>query len=117
MATHKTTTAGRRDAIYPRVSTKGQEKDGTGNDIARSECEAEMARRGWVVDAEFVYKDVESGANDQLTELQRLLADARAGKLRSVTCLEASRFGRSQGHAMVNIEELVGLGVAFVSVR
>lgn len=100
--------AGRRAALYARVSTSDQTPE---NQLA--ELRRYVEARGWTA-AEFVDRGV-SGAKDRRPALDEMLQAARTRKVDVVVCWRLDRLGRNLRHLVVLIDELAALGVAFVS--
>ena len=101
-----------RAALYARVSTVGH-----GQDVGLQLDELKMvaSQRGWQA-AEYVDDGV-SGAKDSRPALDRMMADARAGRLDLVAVWRFDRFARSTKHLLVSLDELRCLGVDFLSLR
>lgn len=105
------TTSPPRAAIYARVSTKGQDVG-----LQMAELRQVAAQRSWrVVDA-YVDEAI-SGTKDRRPELDRMMRDARTGKLDVVAVWKFDRFARSTSHLVNALEEFQALGVDFVSLR
>ncbi len=104
---------GPRAALYARTSTIG-----AGQDVGLQLEELRLAgtQRGWKAVREYVDEGV-SGAETQRPELERLLCDARAGRLDLVVVWKLDRLGRSLQHLLSLLDELQHLGVGFVSLR
>jgi len=103
-----------RAAIYARVSTDEQARDGTSLDTQRSRCRAFIASKGWALAGEFVDEGV-SGSRDSRPELDRLLAAARRSDIQVIVVSKLDRFFRSTRHFLNAVAELDDIGVAFVS--
>jgi DNA invertase Pin-like site-specific DNA recombinase len=101
-----------RAALYARVSTTGHGQD---VGLQLDELRQVAAQRGWVA-ADYVDEGV-SGSKDRRPALDRMMADARAGKLDVVAVWRFDRFARNTGHLLAAMEEFRGLGVSFVSLR
>src|ERR1019366_2984739 len=56
-----------------------------------------------------------SGAAASRPQLDRLLSDARLRKFEAVLVWKLDRWGRSVAHCVRSIQELVGLGIRFLS--
>jgi DNA invertase Pin-like site-specific DNA recombinase len=64
-----------------------------------------------------VYEDFGySGAKTTRPALDKMLADCRAGLIKTVACFSFSRFARSTRHLLSALEELNTLGVGFISI-
>ncbi len=100
--------SGARVALYVRVSTSRQDLD-----LQLEELHRLAERRGWVVVGE--YTDVISGATTRRPGLDRLLADAHAGRFDVVAVWKLDRLGRSLIHMVQVVDELLGKGIHVVS--
>lgn len=101
-----------RAAIYARVSTTNHGQD---VGLQLDELRQVASQRGWTV-TEYVDKGV-SGVKTSRPALDRMLADAQAGKLDVVAVWKLDRLGRSLQHVLSVLDELTGQGVGFVSLR
>ena len=100
-----------RCAIYARVSTTDQHAQNQVHDLRTY-----AAGRGWIVANEFVDEGI-SGYHDRRPALDRLMADARRGRIDLIAVWSLDRFGRSLAHVVTTVQELHERGVAFVSLR
>lgn len=98
-----------RAAIYTRVSTVDQNAE-----LQLRELREYAARQGWEVGE--VYQDVMSGAKASRPALNRLMADAKAGRFDSLLVWKLDRFGRSLVDCLNNIRELEENGIRFIAV-
>src|SRR5277367_4240155 len=96
-------------AIYARVSTSDQSCE-----MQLHELRQYVAKRNWQVFAEYVDTGF-SGASASRPELDRLLRDARLQKFEAVLVWKLDRWGRSVAHCVRSIQELVSLGIRFLS--
>jgi DNA invertase Pin-like site-specific DNA recombinase len=96
-------------AIYARVSTSDQSCD-----MQLHELRQYVAKRDWQVFAEYVDTGF-SGAAASRPRLDQLLRDARLRKFEAVLVWKLDRWGRSVAHCVRSIQELVSLGVRFLS--
>jgi len=102
------TTAPRTAAIYLRVSTDRQTTDN------QREVVETMARaRGYEA---AVYEEVESAAKARPV-YERMMADARAGRVQAVAVVALDRLHRSMTGAINTVLELDRIGVPVMSVR
>jgi len=101
-----------RAALYARVSTSGHGQD---VGLQLDELRQVAAQRGWVA-TEFVDEGV-SGSKDSRPALDRMMADAHAGRLDVVAVWRFDRFARDTRHLLTAMEEFRALGVSFVSLR
>jgi DNA invertase Pin-like site-specific DNA recombinase len=102
-----------RAAIYARVSTTNHNQD---VGLQLDELRAVAIQRGWQVVDEYVDEGI-SGTATERPALDRMLDDARRGKLGIVVVWRLDRLGRSLKHLLKILAELQHLGVGFVSLR
>jgi DNA invertase Pin-like site-specific DNA recombinase len=96
-------------ALYVRVSTDRQETKNQLPDLQRL-----VAARGW---EPVLYEETEGGAR-RLPVLERLLADAKAGKVGVIVVWALDRLSRQGAGPVLNmVAELDRVGVALVSIR
>jgi DNA invertase Pin-like site-specific DNA recombinase len=96
-------------AIYARVSTTDQSCE-----MQLHELRQYVSRQCWQVFAEYVDTGF-SGAAASRPRLDQLLRDARLRKFEAVLVWKLDRRGRSVAHCVRSIQELVSLGVRFLS--
>jgi DNA invertase Pin-like site-specific DNA recombinase len=101
-----------RAALYARVSTVNHGQD---VGLQLDELRQVAAQRQWAA-TEYVDDGV-SGSKDSRPALDRMMADARAGRLDLVAVWRFDRFARSTKHLLVALDELRCLGVDFLSLR
>jgi len=101
-------TTDKRCAVYLRVSTDRQTVDNQAAEV----CRLAVARGYEPV----VYEEVESAAKARPV-LDRMLADARAGRLQAVAVWALDRLHRSMTGAINTVLEFDRLGVQVLSVR
>ncbi len=102
-----------RAALYARVSTVGHGQD---VGLQLDELRQVAVQRGWTIAAEYVDAGV-SGVAVSRAGLDRMLADAQAGRLDVVAVWKLDRLGRSLQHLLGVLQGLQDQGVAFVSLR
>ena len=102
-----------RAALYARVSTTGQGQD---VGLQLEELRQVAAQRGWRVVSEYVDEGV-SGSKTTRPGLDRMLADAQAGKLELVAVWKLDWLGRSLQHILGVLDQFTAQGIAFVSLR
>jgi DNA invertase Pin-like site-specific DNA recombinase len=107
------TGGGMRAALYARVSTTGQGQD---VGLQLEELRQVAAQRGWRIVSEYVDEGV-SGSKTTRPGLDRMLADAQAGKLDLVAVWKLDRLGRSLQHILGVLDQFTAQGIAFVSLR
>jgi len=105
-----------RAAIYARVSTEEQAKEGTSLDTQVERCSAFITSKGWNIEESFV-DEGESGAHHSRPQLDRLMAACRAGTIEAVVVTKLDRFSRSARHLLNAVGELDDLGVVFAAVH
>jgi len=96
-------------AIYARVSTTDQSCQ-----MQLHELRQYVSRQGWQVFAEYVDTGF-SGAAASRPRLDQLLRDARLQRFEAVLVWKLDRWGRSVAHCVRSIQELVSLGIRFLS--
>src|SRR5258708_36943784 len=96
-------------AIYARVSTSDQSCA-----MQLPELRQYVVRHGWEFFAEYVDTGF-SGASASRPELDRLLQDAQLGRFEGVLVWKLDRWGRSVANCVRSIQELVALGIRFLS--
>lgn len=100
-----------RAALYARVSTKDQDPA-----LQLRDLRALAEQRGWNVVQEYVDLGV-SGVKESRPALDRMLADAQAGRLDVVAAWKLDRLGRSLQHLLRVLDDLASWHVSFVSAR
>jgi site-specific DNA recombinase len=101
-----------RAAIYVRVSTAGQQEDGTSPETQEAECRAYAARHGLVVSEPHVYREVHTGAELwQRPLLTRLRAAMRRREVDAVVVHAIDRLSRDPVHLGVVLSEAEYCGV------
>ena len=104
-----------RAALYARVSTVGKGQD---VGLQLDELRQVAAQRSWQVAEEHIYvDDGVSGAKESRPALDRMVADAQAGRFDLVAVWKLDRLGRSVQHVLGLLDQLGTLGIQFVSVR
>lgn len=102
-----------RAALYARVSTTGHGQD---VGLQLDELRQVARQRGWLVVDEYSDAGV-SGLKTSRPGLDRMMADAQAGKLDVVAVWKLDRLGRSLQHVLTTLDQLTAHGIDFVSVR
>ena len=101
-----------RAALYARVSTTGHGQD---VGLQLDELRQVAAQRGWEA-VEYIDVGV-SGAKDSRPALDRMLVDAREGRLDIVAIWKLDRLARSVRHLLDLVDRLNAWGVGLVSLR
>jgi site-specific DNA recombinase len=107
--------AGVQVAIYARVSTDEQAREGFSIPAQRDRLLAFCVAQGWTV-ADIYQDEGWSGAKLDRPALARLRKDAQAKRFDVVLAWKVDRLTRKVGHLAALIDELDHLGVAFRSV-
>jgi len=108
----------KRAAIYVRVSSKGQEEDGTSLTTQEQRCREYAAERGYVVAEEHFYREVHTGTELwERPQLARMREVARGREVDIVVAFAIDRLSRDPVHMGVIISEAdhAGVGVEFVT--
>ncbi len=103
-----------RIGIYERVSSQEQAQHGVSLDEQSERLELLAKIEGWTVYDHYRDEGI-TGGTDKRPQLQRLLADARAGRIDLVVCTKLDRFFRNTRLLLNYIHQLEGYGVAFVA--
>ncbi len=91
--------AGKRAALYCRVSTDRQEWDGTSLDTQEESCRAYAARHGFAISAEHVYLEKHSGVDLWGRPKVAALREAiRAKAIDVLICHATDRLSRDPVH-------------------
>jgi DNA invertase Pin-like site-specific DNA recombinase len=101
-----------RAALYARISTTGHGQD---VGLQLDELRQVATQRGWAV-TEYVDEGV-SGIKTTRPALDRMLADAQAGKLDVVAVWKLDRLGRSLQHVLGLLDQFNHQKIAFLSLR
>jgi site-specific DNA recombinase len=107
-----------KTAIYMRVSTEEQAKDGYGLDAQESKCRAMATVKDWPVTSVFIDDGV-SGTKDeaQRPALAELLTAACSGQIDAVIVASLDRLGRNTRLVLRLIDQLAECGVEIVSCK
>jgi DNA invertase Pin-like site-specific DNA recombinase len=97
------------DGIYLRVSSRSQDLRSQEPDLT-TWAKAQANEVIW-------YRDKATGTNMDRPGLDKLLADARSGKISRVVVWRLDRLGRTARGLLELLDELQQLGVGFVSLR
>ncbi|MDP2939720.1 MAG: recombinase family protein [Candidatus Omnitrophota bacterium] len=105
-------------AIYIRVSTEDQAKEGTSLEVQREFLINYAKKEGWEIyhpDEKDVYEDDESGYSRERTELKRLLTDAKRGRFNMVLVYKIDRFSRKLKDLLNLVDELEEMNIGLKS--
>lgn len=103
-----------RVALYSRVSTQEQAQEGVSLEEQHDKLELLAKLESWQVYDHYCDEGV-SGGTDNRPHLQRLLADARAGRIDLVACTKLDRLFRNTRLLLNYIHALEGYGVGFTA--
>jgi site-specific DNA recombinase len=101
-----------RAALYCRVSTDRQERDGTSLDTQEEKGRAHIASKGYRLDDAHVYREAASGYTLERPKLKALLDAVRRGEIDVVVVYEVGRLSRSQHNTHIILARLKANGVA-----
>jgi site-specific DNA recombinase len=105
-------------AIYTRVSTDEQAKEGTSLEVQREFLINYAKREGWEIyhpEGKEVYEDDKSGYTTERPELKRLLTDAKRGRFNMVLVYKIDRFSRKLKDLLNLVDELEEMNVGLKS--
>ena len=104
-------------ALYVRVSTEAQAEEGYSVGAQTERLEAYCKAMGWTDYVRYIDGGW-SGSNLNRPEMQRLIADAEMGKLKSVIVYKLDRLSRSQKDTLFLIEDVfLPNGIDFISLN
>ncbi len=103
-----------RVGLYERVSSQEQAQHGVSLDEQAERLDLFAKLEGWRPYDHYRDEGV-SGGTDDRPQLQRLMADARAGRIDLVVVTKLDRFFRNTRLLLNYIHELEGYGVGFVA--
>jgi DNA invertase Pin-like site-specific DNA recombinase len=102
-----------RVGLYARVSTANGHQNPA---IQLRELRLYAKKHGWQIMGEYVDRGV-SGTKESRPELNRLLEDAKTGKISIIATWKLDRLGRSLRHLVNLLDSLRTMGVTFFSLR
>jgi site-specific DNA recombinase len=102
-----------RCAIYTRVSTQEQGREGASLPVQLQACRKHAAAQGWTVVDEL--QDIQSGLDVDRAAYQQVIALARARAVDVIIVWRLDRFGRDAAEAMARFKELTRLQTKVVS--
>ncbi len=91
-------------AIYCRVSTEGQEQDGTSLQTQLASCQKFCQGKGYEVD--YTFSEAFSGLSLERPKLESLRELVRSDKLDAVVVYSLDRFSRDPVHGVILMQEL-----------
>lgn len=103
-------------AIYVRVSTEEQARQGASPEAQRRLCREWAEGEGYELCEARVYKEARSGAKADRPEYQRMLADAASGEFEALAVWKFDRLGRDAEELLRARRMLEAAGVRLVSV-
>jgi site-specific DNA recombinase len=93
-----------RTAIYCRVSTEGQEQDGTSLQTQMEACQQYCRLKGYTVAYEF--SEAWSGLSLERPELTKLREIIQTDDIDTVVVYSLDRFSRDPAHGVILMQEL-----------
>ncbi|MDP6130951.1 MAG: recombinase family protein [Dehalococcoidia bacterium] len=102
-------TGGVRAAIYCRVSTDRQEREGASLDTQLRDCQRFCETKGFVEVAQYV--EAESGLNSDRPEYQKVLKAAQEGRFDTIVVWRMDRLGRDTADYFYALKAMRRLGV------
>ncbi|MCX5784124.1 MAG: recombinase family protein, partial [Elusimicrobia bacterium] len=102
-------------ALYLRVSTEDQAKEGYSLEVQRETLEAFAKREGLEIYKIYSDDGISGYTSDRRPALAALLADAKSGKFDLVLVSKLDRFSRNLRDLLNLVEELCSYGVGFKS--
>jgi len=99
-------------ALYARVSTANGHQNPA---MQLRELRLHAHKQGWKIFGEYV--DHVSGTKESRPELNRLMEDAKAGRVGIIATWKLDRLGRSLRHLVNLLDSLRTIGVTFFSLR
>ena len=121
MPTDEKITGNKRIAIYIRVSTNEQAKEGYGLEVQINKIkdfiEAGSKSHGWTFDEKLIYTDDGySGALKSRPQFDKLMRDVRNKKVDVVMVMKVDRLYRSTLGLLETVKEMGDYGVGFISI-
>ena len=92
-------------AIYTRVSTEAQEREGTSLDTQLEACQTKARELGYEVEPKHIYSEVYSGADLQRPQITQAREAIRNGEVNALICHDTSRLARKAVHIAIVAEE------------
>jgi site-specific DNA recombinase len=115
-----TRSTSRAAAVYVRVSTSGQEEDGTSLVTQEERCRQFVAERGYSLSGSHIFREVYSGAELwERPELTRLREGMKRGEFQVIVAYAIDRLTRKQAHLglLVSEAERAHVSLEFVTER
>src|SRR5687768_444781 len=105
------TLAAKRCAIYVRVSSPHQEREGASLETQLAECRRYAAEQGWTVAEEHVYRETHKRwLLHERPEMTRLRAAAKNGGFDVLLCYCVDRLSSQDAHVYILDEEFAKAG-------
>lgn len=107
METKRTSAQGKlmKAAIYCRVSTEDQEREGTSLDSQANACLVKAKQGDYEVPEEFIFQEVWTGATTDRPLLNALREFIKSGAIDAVFCYSTDRLARNPIHLAIIAEE------------
>lgn len=105
-------------AVYIRVSTEKQKEEGFSLDAQREKLMSYCNAHGWTVCPGHVYEDGGiSGKTTDREHYQRMLQDARDGKIKRIVAIKLDRLARNVRSFLALVDELQAIGCDLVLIK
>lgn len=101
-------------ALYTRVSTEDQAREGTSLEVQSEFLRSYAMREGWEI-FDIYIDDGISGYTTDRPAFKRMMADARKKKFNSILVYKIDRFSRRLKDALNIVDELENIGIGFKS--
>lgn len=93
--------------LYIRVSTELQATEGYSLEAQQRQLEALCMAHGWLVCSDYIYVDGGvSGKSTDREQFQRMLADAKAGRIRRIVATKLDRVARNVREFLATVDQL-----------
>lgn len=92
-------------AIYCRVSTEAQEREGSSLDTQLEACQTKARELGYDVEPKFTFSETYTGADLQRPQLTQARETVRNGEVNALICYDTSRLARKAVHIAIIAEE------------
>ncbi len=104
-------------AIYCRVSTDDQEREGTSLDSQLGACLKKAEELGYEVPQRFIFRESYSGLTLQRPKLAVLRSIAKDGEIAAVICYKPDRLSRMGEDILVLAKEFKSFGIKLILVK
>ncbi|GAJ07117.1 unnamed protein product, partial [marine sediment metagenome] len=94
-----------RAAIYCRVSTEEQEREGTSLESQREACLEKAHELGYEVPRDYLYSEAWTGTDTDRPKLNKLREDIKQQAINTLICYSTDRLARNPIHIAIIAEE------------